>query len=208
VRKAEAIYQDYYLSNNDERLELFTLIKDKYEIKNALYPGSYVHITPSFVIPKTTYVDNKKEVLDFFHYPDLHKYIRQRKRYQQEADVTFHHADYHQSLNETVESFDLLISLFADGVLRHCEKYLKRGGLLLAGDQYLDASLAAIDRGYKLVSVLNRKRNSDIVCIESNLKEYFILSTGGLLNLNYLAAKGRSIFYKKSADFYVFKKTK
>ncbi len=208
MQKAEVIYQNYYLSNNDERLELFTLIQDKYAIKNALYPGSYVHITPSFVIPKTTYVDNKKEVLDFFHDPNLHNYIRQRKRYQQQADVTFHHADYHQSLNETVESFDLLISLFADGVLRHCEKYLKRGGLLLVGDQYLDASLAAIDRGYKLVSVLNRKKNSDIECIESNLEEYFIPSTGDVLNLNYLAAKGRSIFYKKSADFYVSKKTK
>ena len=48
---AVQIYKKYYIDRDYEQLDLFRLINRTYEITRAIYPGSYVHISPSFIFP-------------------------------------------------------------------------------------------------------------------------------------------------------------
>ena len=50
-----------YLSNyggvNDLHLHPFSLIKEMFEVEKTLYPGSWIHLTPSLVFSYVVYVD-------------------------------------------------------------------------------------------------------------------------------------------------------
>ena len=50
MNKIPNLYNEYFIKKNDERSELFKILSDKFNIKSGLYPGSFVHITPSFFI--------------------------------------------------------------------------------------------------------------------------------------------------------------
>jgi hypothetical protein len=59
---AISLYKKYHIEKNDERFGMFLLLAKKFNIESALYPGCFVHITPSFVFPKVVYIDiNKQE---------------------------------------------------------------------------------------------------------------------------------------------------
>ena len=60
------LYNKYHADNDNERLDLFQLLAEKYGIEKALYPGCFVHITPSFIYPSVTYVDTDKRASKFF----------------------------------------------------------------------------------------------------------------------------------------------
>ena len=51
-----------YLANyggiNDPHLKVLKLLKNNYEIKRVMYPGCWIHLTPSLVFPYVVYVDN------------------------------------------------------------------------------------------------------------------------------------------------------
>ena len=49
-----------------QRGRLFSLIQRVLDVENALYPGSYVDIAPSFVISSVTYVDTDGRAARFF----------------------------------------------------------------------------------------------------------------------------------------------
>ena len=51
-------YDKYFTSRQFERMGLFELLKNNYDIKKALYFGSHIHITPSLVFPDVVYVDS------------------------------------------------------------------------------------------------------------------------------------------------------
>ncbi|MBB6480957.1 hypothetical protein HNR50_002630 [Spirochaeta isovalerica] len=53
-------------------------------------------------------------------------------------------------------SVDLLISDHAEFVSRHAKQYLKRGGILLAGDSHGDATIANSDSDFSFIGVLTR----------------------------------------------------
>lgn len=53
-------YKKYHIDQNDERWGLFSILIETYKIQKALYPGSFVHITPSFVIPSVAYIDTDR----------------------------------------------------------------------------------------------------------------------------------------------------
>lgn len=40
------VYQEHFVEKGFERLDLFLLLRDRYGIRSAIYPGSFVHITP------------------------------------------------------------------------------------------------------------------------------------------------------------------
>lgn len=200
-----ALYRQYYIERDSERLDLFQLLLNRYAIQKALYPGSFVHVTPSFVYPVTVYVDNDKQARKFFNAPEVLEYITNRKIYEQAASVTFHAQSYTEDFGENLESFDLLISHYAGFVSLYCTKYLKVGGLLLVNNSHGDASMASLDAALKLVAVVHRRDGKHRIT-DSNLEQYLIPKSDQPMTRAYLQQIQRGIGYKKSASMYIFRR--
>lgn len=70
---------DKYLSTyggvNDWYIQSFNPLKEKFFPNNALYAGSWIHITPSLVFPRVVYVDVFSKMKQFFTNPELITYI-------------------------------------------------------------------------------------------------------------------------------------
>lgn len=205
TKSALDLYEKYFQERHFERLNLFQIVADKFNVKRALYAGSFVHITPSFVLPDVVYVDNDKQAKQFFSNPEIFKLIAARKIYPQEAKVSFHFADYRNGFDEIIGSFDLLISQYAGFVGQYCKQYLKTGGLLLANNSHGDAGRAAVDDDYRLLAVFSAK-NEKYKISEDNLNEYFVPKSQVEITREYLETLQKGIGYKKTASVYLFQK--
>lgn len=200
------MYQQHHVDKQDERLGLFQLLAESYVIESALYPGCFVHVTPSFIFPVTTYVDMDQRAKKFFGDPALSEFVARRKNYPQEATITFHAADYRAGFPAPETHFDLLISQYAGFVSQPCKKYLKIGGWLLANNSHGDAGLAQLDPDYELVAVVSHHQNRYRLTTE-NLGDYFVpKSTKVAITKEYLTHLGRGLGYKKSGSAYVFRR--
>jgi len=205
TKSALDLYEKYFQERQFERLNLFQIVADKFNVKRALYAGSFVHITPSFVLPDVVYVDNDKQAKQFFSNPEIFKLIAARKIYPQEAKVSFHFADYRNGFDEIIGSFDLLISQYAGFVGQYCKQYLKTGGLLLANNSHGDAGRAAVDDDYRLLAVFSAK-NEKYKISEDHLNEYFVPKSQVEITREYLETLQKGIGYKKTASVYLFQK--
>lgn len=201
------LYHKYHLERDDERFGMFEILADRFAIERILYPGSFVHITPSFVFPQATYVDMEKRAKAFFTSLELQPFIAKHQVYSQEAQIQFHHQDYTKPLPEQDESFDLLISQYAGFVSQNCKRYLKIGGCLLANNSHGDAGMAALDEDYVFAGAINR-RGETFRFSEINLDEYFIPKKDILVTKAYLTELQRGIAYQKSAFAYIFVRTR
>jgi hypothetical protein len=201
--KVPILYKQYHIDKNDERLGLFEILGREFSIQRALYPGSYVHITPSFVFPLVVYVDNFPQTNDFFNNPKVYKYVDQRKLYKDKPVIRFHNKDYRTEIGESVQSFDLLISQYAGFVSQFCIKYVKLNGFLLVNNSHGDASMASLDERYELIGVFN-KRHSKFTSSNTNLDKYFIPKKPREVTKEYLESIQRGIGYKKTASSYLF----
>ena len=204
-KSALELYQQVFQERQFERLDLFETIADKFNVQRALYAGSFVHITPSFVFPDVVYVDTDKQAKQLFGKPEVFKFIAERKIYPQEAKVTFHFADYRNGFDEPFETFDLLISQYAGFVGQHCKPYLKTGGFLLANNSHGDAGMAAIDDDYRLKAVFSVRSGKHRIS-EKNLDEYFVPKSQIQITRDYLEKLQKGIGYKKTAGVYLFQK--
>ena len=119
------LYKREYVDKDFERLQLFVLLAERYGIRSALYPGSYVHVTPSFVYPVTVYTDMDKRAERFFNDSWTLDFVRKNRRYTDVPEIRFHAGDYTAGFDEPPRSFDLLVSQYAGFVSEHCKKYLK-----------------------------------------------------------------------------------
>lgn len=205
TKSALDLYRKYFQERQFERLNLFQIVADRFKVQRALYAGSFVHVTPSFVFPDVVYVDNDKQAKQFFSEPEILKFIAERKIYSQEAKVTFHFADYRNGFDEMIDSFDLLISQYAGFVGQYCKRYLRIGGFLLANNSHGDAGMAAIDDAYQLLAVFSAK-NEDYRISVNNLDEYFIPKSRVEITKEYLEKLQKGIGYKKTASGYLFQK--
>jgi hypothetical protein len=152
------LYKKHYADFQFERLGLFQAIKRKFGCADALYPGSYVHITPSLVFPRVVYVDRSPVAGRFFgDHPAVFEYVNGRKTYEQPPHFRFISGDYTKPLSLQEQRFDLLISLNAGGVARTCKRYLKFGGILVTNNHRGDALEAAHDAEYGLIAVLQHR---------------------------------------------------
>jgi hypothetical protein len=201
------LYNQYFVERDFERWGLFELIRAKYGTKSALYPGSFVHITPSFIFPITTYVDRDSNAKRFFRDPRVREMIAARKTYSQRAQVTFHPADYREDFGEPNQRYDLLISQYAGFVSQHCKRYLQVGGVLVANNSHGDASMAFIDEDYELTAVVQHTKYKYRLITE-NLNTYFVPKKRVHLTREYLEQKQRGIPYVKSAEAYLFVRVK
>ena len=200
------LYKKEYLEKQFERTELFIQIQEKYNIENALYPGSYVHITPSFVIPHVVYVDSDRNANRFFNDPkSVSKFIEKNKKYEETPSFRFIHRDYSKPLDLPENNFDLLISQWAGPISQSCKKYLRQGGILLANNSHADSGVAHLDSDYELVAVV-QFNNGKFSISEKNLDAYFIPKKESNFTIESLLQSGRGIAYKKTANSYIFKK--
>lgn len=200
------LYRKEYLDKQFERTSLFTLIKDNYNTKKALYPGSFVHVAPSFVIPYVVYVDSDKNARKFFKNDEaVSQFIAKNKIYPEEVSFRCIHSDYFNPLDLPEKSFDLLISQWADPVSQACKKYLRPGGILLANNSHADAGIAYLDSSYALTAIV-RFSNGKFSLSERDLESYFIPKRDEPITIDSLLQSGRGIAYQKTANAYIFRK--
>ncbi len=199
------LYKEYFIDRDFERLDLFQLLAARYGICSAVYPGSFVHITPSFVYPLTAYIDNDKRAKKFFADPRLGELIASRKTYPEAADFSFYSHSYFQEIPELLGRFDLLISQYAGFVSQHGKRYLRPGGYLLANNSHGDASMADIDEDFQLVAVVQGK-NGSYRLTEKDLASYMVPKKPVEITKALLEERQRGIGYTKTASMYVFQK--
>ena len=203
------LYNKYYKNRNDERLGLFELISQHFKIQRALYAGSFVHITPSFVITDVVYVDSDRQAKKAFaEMPLIVNFVEDKKRYAAVPQITFHGVSYTTNFGEAEQKFDLLISQYAGFVSQACKRYLKVGGKLLVNNSHGDASMANLDEDYKLIGVVNH-RNSRYRLVSENLEAYFVPKKKDLqVTKEYLKKHQRGIGYTKAGSVYIFERIK
>jgi len=199
------LYKEYFIERDFERLDLFQLLAERFGVQSTLYPGSFVHITPSFVFPKTTYVDTDKRTKQFFRDAEVWDFIAQQKAYPQDAEVHFHAADYRNTLDEQAESYDMLISQYAGFVSQHCKRYLRINGILLGNNSHGDASMASIDPDYEFIAAILRSKGKHRVS-EKGLDTYFIPKKPIEVTREYLEQTRKGIGYQKTASSYLFRR--
>jgi hypothetical protein len=201
------IYKKYFVDKGDERLGLFRLLTEKSSIESGLYPGSFVHITPSLVIPLMVYVDMDKRCEPFFNSEQTRAFVGKNKEYEKSAIFRFHKADFSKGFQEENSSFDILISLYAGFISKHCGKYLRRGGILLANNSHGDAPLAYLDERFELIGVVKRNGNR-FSYSKKELDMYFIPKGKKPIEKEIIEKTMKGPEYTKDAYAYVFRKTR
>ena len=206
TQTAVALYQHHFVDKQFERLDLFQILARQYGIERVLYPGSFVHVTPSFVFPDVVYVDSDRRAKRFFDSQEVLDFVARRKDYPQPAKVTFYGVDYRQDFPEPEASFDLLLSQYAGFVGQACKRYLKRGGWLLANNSHGDAGVAALDEEYMLVAAVSLRQGQHRLS-DKNLEAYFVPKSSKInVTREYLWELGRGIGYTKTASAYLFQR--
>lgn len=104
-----------------------------------MYPGSAIHVTPSFYFSHVVYVDISRAAIEFFsHKEDVAALIEANKTYSRSSYFDFLAKDFHRDLGLRKDSFDLLISIFSGKQIEYCEPYVKEGGLVLTSSFFSD----------------------------------------------------------------------
>ena len=158
AKQALDSYLADYRHKNDglhDLLWAFRLVGENFDCRRVLYPGSYLHVTPSLVFPEVCYVDSVKGIAAALASPDLLEYVSTHKNYLEDARIRCYAEDYTSFTDEPHASFDLLISLNAGFISQACRSFLKPGGLLLVNNGHYDAARAYVDPGYRLIGALD-----------------------------------------------------
>lgn len=196
-----------YKGIDDPFRHTLLILKNNFQIKRVLYPGSWIHLTPSLVFPCVVYVDsisNMKEMLEDF---ELLEYIKKNSE-DPEPCIKKHETDYRIELEEEKESFDLLISLNSGFVSHYCSQYLKKNGLLLVNNAHYDAIKAFTDKNFQVIGVFSSF--SDLK--QNNLEDYFITKNNQLITSEMVIENSKKppskakYQLKKKALYYLFKK--
>ena len=203
-----ALYKQFFIDKQEERLGLFAALQEQYAPRKALYPGSFVHITPSFTIPEVVYVDSDRRCPKFFASEDCGAYLHARRCYTQEVEYRFHHQDFTAAIPEEQGSFDLLISLYAGFVSEHCATYLRSGGLLIANDSHGDASLANMRAAFTLEAIVDRGvgPGEEFSISSHELNSYFAMKSGRPVSEADIRQSMRGPTYARQPYTYLFRK--
>lgn len=201
-----SLYQKYHTSRNDERDQLFEILKDRYNPNKCLYPGCFVHITPAFFFINTTFVDTEKRAQEFFVDPQVQTFLIQQKRYSAPPQMTFIKQNYTQELPISAD-YDLLISQYAGFVSKYCKKYLRKGGYLVTNNSHGDASLTSIDDDFRFVAAINR-RGERFWLAKKPLDDWFVPKKTMDITPELILEKQRGIGYTISASNYIFEKVR
>lgn len=169
MQSSEYLYNKFYRSIGFERREVFEYIKKVYSPKTVLYPGSSIHITPSFYFQHVVYIDNSELSQTFFqNIQETNEIIYQNKIDKNSHYFKFIYKDFTKELLLRENSFDLLISLFSGQQIQYCQKYLKVNGLILATDLFSGLEYMSGSNKYLLIDSFFI-RNSKVIT-EQNRK--------------------------------------
>jgi len=200
----QSLYEQYVVAHGLEREDLFRVLAARFAPETVLYPGCFLHVTPSFWFQHVVYVDRHELPARFFaSEAAVREFVDARRHYRPPAYVRFVPADYVAAPLPVAEaSFDLVLALFAPDVARACARYLRPGGLLVSNDHMGDAAQAVRHPELRLVSVVDEHRGTFAIR-DDNLDGYLVPKPAGAL-------KGRQIggrpTYVRSASAYVFRR--
>lgn len=198
-------YKEYYSDRDYEQVDLFRLIKEKYPIKMVIYPGCFVHISPSFVFPNVTYIDSDRNAKRFFKNDKLDLFINKRKEYSEDPNISFYGINYINTIDDLRNQFDLLISQYAGFISDTCKEYLKIGGILLVNNSHGDAGLASIDKDYRLIATAHKSKGKYRIS-EASLEKYFIPKKDIKVTKELLYETQKGVGYSKTAPLYFFQR--
>ena len=205
--KAYQAYKKYYIDRDYEQVDLFRLLKNEYDISSAVYPGSYIHISPSFIYPIVVYIDSDKNAIKFFKSESLEDIVKDRKEYPEDPEIVFHGIDYRELVKEYRSEFDLLISQYAGFISGVCKPYLKNDGYLLVNNSHGDAGMASIDDDYRLIAAIHRRAGKYRLSVTS-LENYFMPKKDIKVTRELLLERQKGIGYTKTAPLYLFQKVR
>ena len=193
-----------YRGSIGDRSGLFGALSMAWHPAKALYPGSYLDLSPSTAIPSVTYVDTDRRAARYFADDALVAAELQGRRLPDAGtDIAFLHADYATPLPIPPAGFDLLISLYAGPVWEHCRQYLSPQGRFLANTSHGDASLAALDPTLRLEAVVHQRAGTYRLDT-TNLDSYLVPTRPSAADPDTIRRRGRGIAYSKTAFAYVF----
>lgn len=193
-----------YRDSIGDRSSLFSALVNVWPVQEALYPGSYVDLSPSTAIPSVTYVDTDARAARFFADDDqVQSELRGRTLPGAGEQVRFLHTDYSLPLDVPEGSVGLLISLYAGLASEDCRRYLRPNGWLLANTSHGDASLAALDPTLRLVAVVQH-RGDRYRLLTDQLDDYLVPKRPEAADPDLIRGSGRGIAYTRSAFAYLF----
>ncbi len=198
-------YKKYYIDRDYEQVDLWRLLKVEFNITKAVYPGSYIHISPSFIYPYVMYIDSDKQAIRFFESGSLTEIVRARKEYPEEPRIVFHGIDYRKPVEGYRTEFDLLISQYAGFISEVCKPYLKVGGYLLVNNSHGDAGMAALDSDYHLIAAVHRSGGKYRLSTTA-LEEYFIPKKDIQVTRDLLLERKMGVGYTRTAPLYLFQR--
>ncbi|MEO9870696.1 hypothetical protein [Ekhidna sp.] len=204
--KIPELYKKYHIDKDYTSIGLFRELNKKFEIKQVFYPGSHVHIAPSLIFSNVTYADSFRNTYKFFEEKETIDFITKNKEYSEESKIRFYQQDYNKPFKELSKEFDLVISQYAGFVGQATKPYLKKGGLLVCNNSHGDASMASLDRDFRLTAVYGRKTDDKFTISEKNLDEYLIPKDDVQPTKEQLTKSMRGKAYTKSPSGYIFKK--
>ncbi len=189
-----------------DRLRLFTAVRNAIAATSVLYPGSYVDIAASCVWPAVTYVDSDNRARKFFDDASgVLEIIATHPSAPENPLVTFIPGDYATDLGLPNGGFDLLVSLYAGFVSRHCTGYLRVGGHLLVNPSHGDAALASMDDRYELAGVV-RSGSGGYSVSQTDLDSYLLPKRSQEVTPELVERTMRGVAYTRSPFAYVFER--
>jgi len=206
--KALEKYLSYYGGINDPYLEALKLLKSNYAIKRAIYPGSWIHLTPSLVFAYVAYVDSFRNLKYMLNDQELLDYINRNSELNGKPIIKVHQMDFRDEIPEEKHSFDLLISLNSGFVSQHCGSFLKKNGLLFVNNEHYDAIKAFVDEDFLPVGVFSS--NGKFIKQSKSIQKYFLTNNNELMTSEMVLENSKKspskakYKLKKKAQFYLF----
>lgn len=163
LKEIEQIYQSFVCAHGLERKGLLAFVQQRIRPASVLYPGCFVHVTPSFYFQQVTYIDKNPRAKAFFADPALPEFVSGRRHYSPGPWLRFIELDYLSETFASEQRFDLLLSLYAPGIVIRFKSHLAKGGHLLVHDSFGQAAAAARDQDFEPMALLGPNKQGRIV---------------------------------------------
>lgn len=132
--------------------------------------------------------------------------IDNNKKYKQPAYIQFLPHDYTKGLPVRENNFDLLLSIYAGGIIKSCKKYIKPGGIIVSNNHLNDAQEVTGDSSVTLEALIRRKGRK--YQLEAKAKEMLLATLKAhTMPANNMRRSGSGMHYVDNEYYFVFRKT-
>lgn len=136
-------YQKYYVDLGFERRGLFETLEEKLHPETVLYPGSSIHITPSFVFQNVTYVDPSTQAHKFFaDLGSVTSFVESHRKSRKPAFLQYLPEDIRSCNSLPRNYYDLVFTSYSGPIGIHCWQYVKEDGCYVSNNH--EGDLAAL----------------------------------------------------------------